>query len=310
MKINWSGRSHKYSQEDVNYLVDIIKNADPLTQGKYLKKFEERFAKYINKKNVFAMSSAAAALEIIAILLKIRKGDEIIVPAHTYCASAIPFARNGAKLKWADINFQTRTIDLNNFKKLITKKTKAIIIVHLYGYAVDFRKIISFCRKRKIKIIEDCAQALGARINNNKVGTIGDFSCFSFHAQKNITTLGEGGMLYVKDNNLSKKVRGLRHNGHTDFKFKRKFYWKPAMGNLDLDMENTWPFKFTLSEVQCGAGIMMLKKLDKLNSIRVKRAKKIISELRNFDELEFFNPFRKLSHVFHILSAYYRPMRM
>ena len=140
MKINWSGRSHKYSQEDVNYLVDIIKNADPLTQGKYLKKFEERFAKYINKKNVFAMSSAAAALEIIAILLKIRKGDEIIVPAHTYCASAIPFARNGAKLKWADINFQTRTIDLNNFKKLITKKTKAIIIVHLYGYAVDFRK--------------------------------------------------------------------------------------------------------------------------------------------------------------------------
>ena len=148
---------------------------------------------------------------------------------------------------------------------------------------------------------------MGARINNNKVGTIGDFSCFSFHAQKNITTLGEGGMLYVKDNNLSKKVRGLRHNGHTDFKFKRKFYWKPAMGNLDLDMENTWPFKFTLSEVQCGAGIMMLKKLDKLNSIRVKRAKKIISELRNFDELEFFNPIRKGSHVFHLLSAYYRP---
>ena len=74
---------------------------------------------------------------------------------------------------------------------------------------------------------------------------------FLFHAQKNITTLGEGGMLYVKDNNLSKKVRGLRHNGHTDFKFKRKFYWKPAMGNLDLDMENTWPFKFTLSEVLC-----------------------------------------------------------
>ena len=83
MKIDWSGRSHKYSKEDIKYIVNIIQNADPLTQGQYLKKFENDFAKYIKKKNVFAMSSAAAALEIIAILLKIKRGDEIIVPAHT-----------------------------------------------------------------------------------------------------------------------------------------------------------------------------------------------------------------------------------
>ncbi len=309
MKINWSGRAHNYSSADINYLLKIIKKADPMTQGFYLKKFQKDFSDYIGKKNVFAVSSAAAALEIIAALLKIKKNEEVILPAHTYCASAIPFARNGAKLVWADINFDSRTIDLEDFKKKVTKKTRAVIIVHLYGYAVDFRNIINFCKKKKIKIIEDCAQALGAEINNNKVGTLGDFSCYSFHAQKNITTLGEGGMLFVRDQNLAKKVPGLRHNGHSNFKFKRKYYWKPAMGNVDSDIIGQWPFKFTLSEVQCGAGIRMLKKLDSLNNLRIQRARKIIDKLSNFKELKFFNPNGKRRHVYHLLSAYYKPSK-
>ena len=132
MKIDWSGRSHKYTPKDIKYLSNIIKTADPLTQGKYLKKFENDFSKYLGKKNVFAVSSAASALEIIAILVNLKKGDEVIIPAHTYCASAIPFARNGAVLKWADINFKTRTIDLDDFKKKVTNKTKAVVIVHLW----------------------------------------------------------------------------------------------------------------------------------------------------------------------------------
>lgn len=309
LKIDWSGRAHNYSKKDIKYLVKIIKTADPLTQGYYLKKFENDFSKYIGKKNVFAVSSAAAALEIIAILIDIKKGDEVIIPAHTYCASAIPFARNGAKLKWADINFKSRTIDLEDFKKKVTKKTKAVVIVHLYGHGVDFRGIIPYCKKNKIKIIEDCAQALGANIDNHKVGTLGDFSCFSFHAQKNITTLGEGGMVYVKDNFLSTKVKGLRHNGHADYKFKRDYYWKPAMGNLDRDLKQSWPFKFTLSEIQCGAGIVMLKKLNNLNHLRIKRAKHIIDSLKNFEELEFFSPRKKNNHVYHLLSAYYKPSK-
>ena len=309
MKINWSGRSHNYSNKDINYLVKIIKTADPLTQGKYLKKFEQVFSKYIKKKNVFAVSSATGALEIISLLLKLKKGDEVIIPAHTYCASAIPFARQGAKIIWSDINFNTRVVDIDDIKIKITSKTKAILIVHLYGYSCDFRKIIGFCRKRKIKIIEDCAQSLGAEIKKKKVGTFGDFSCYSFHAQKNITTLGEGGMLYVKDKTLAYKVLGLRHNGHCNFKFKRNHYWLPAMGNLDLDIKNKWPYKFTLSEIQCGAGIVMMKKLDKLNQLRINRAKKFINSLANFDELNFNSTFKNQRHVYHLLSAYYEPSK-
>ena len=129
---------------------------------------------------------------------------------------------------------------------------------------------------------------------------------FSFHAQKNITTLGEGGAIRVKNNKIAQKVKGLRHNGHCDYK-NRKFYWKPAMGNLDLDLKNKWPYKFTLSEVQCAAGIVMLNKLDKLNQIRINRAKTIIKKLSGFEEISFFKPNGRKKHVYHLLSAYYRP---
>ena len=126
MKINWSGRSHNYTNKDISYLTKIIKTADPLTQGKYLKKFEQVFSKYIKKKNVFAVSSAAGALEIISLLLKLKKGDEVIIPAHTYCASAIPFARQGAKIIWSDINFNTRVVDIEDKKIKITQIKSAI----------------------------------------------------------------------------------------------------------------------------------------------------------------------------------------
>ena len=103
MKIDWSGRSHTYSNDDLKYFAKVIKSADPLTQGRYLQKFEKNFSKYINNKNVLAVSSAASALEMIASSLDLKKNDEVIIPSHTYCASAIPCARKKAKIIWADI---------------------------------------------------------------------------------------------------------------------------------------------------------------------------------------------------------------
>lgn len=303
LKINWSGKSHNFNYKEKKYLLRVL-DSDNLTQGRELVKFEKGLQKYLNKKNIFCTSSAAASLEIIAILLKLKKGDEVIVPAHTYCASAISFARNGAKIIWADIDFKTRTIDIEDVKKKITNKTKAIVIVHLYGYAVDVNKFKRI--NSKIKIIEDCAQAFGAELNKQKIGTLGDFSCFSFHAQKNITTLGEGGAIYVKNDSLSKKVRGLRHNGHVNYSKKRKYYWKPAMGNLNLDVKNKWPFKFTLSEIQCAAGHLMLKRVDKLNDLRISRAKKFI-KIFHGQKLIFNNDFNRRRHVYHLLSAYVKP---
>ena len=115
-KINWSGKAHNYSLKVKKYLLKVM-DSDNLTQGKEKDIFEKKLRKYLKKMNVFCVSSAAASLEIIATLLKIQNGDEIIIPAHTYCASAIPFARNGAKIIWADIDPKTRTIDFNDVKK-------------------------------------------------------------------------------------------------------------------------------------------------------------------------------------------------
>ena len=301
-RINWSGRAHRYLKSEIKFLSDVIKYADPLTGGKYLKLFEKSLADYLKCKNLFALSSGAAALEIASILCNLKKNDEVIIPAHTYCASAIPFARRGAKIIWSDIDIATRVASLDDILNKITKKTKVIVVVHLYGYAFDVEKLKRKLKK-KILIVEDCAQAIGAEIRGKKVGSMGDFSCFSFHAQKNITTLGEGGALHVKNDFLASKVPGLRHNGHCSFKNKSKLYWKPAMTNLDIDIKNQWPYKFTLTEVQAAAGYLLLKRLNKLNNIRINRARIFFKGLREFPELVFNQDYKKKRHVYHLLSA-------
>ena len=299
IKIDWSGRSHNFSKKEIH----CLRNADPLTSGNEIKIFEKNLAKYLKINQVFALSSAAAALEIISILCNLKKKNEVIIPAHTYCATAIPFARNGGKIIWSDIDPQTRVACVDDILKKITKNTKVIVVVHLYGYAFDVQKLKSKIKNKKILIVEDCAQAFGAELNGKKVGTFGDFACYSFHAQKNITTLGEGGAIFVKSKKLSKKVPGLRHNGHCNFRNKRKDYWKPAMGNLDLDIKGIWPYKFTLSEIQSAAGHLMLKRVDKLNELRIKRAKFIINNMKEFKEIEFLSEFKNNRHVYHLLSA-------
>ena len=157
-KIDWSGKSYNYSSKDFKILLKKINQSESFTQGKNLKIFEKDLSNYLKKKNIFAVSSAASALEIISLLLNIKKNDEIIIPAHTYCASAIPFAKRGAKIIWADIDLKTKVIDLEDVKKKITKKTKAIIVVHLYGFACDISKFLKLGKKKKI--IEDCAKLL------------------------------------------------------------------------------------------------------------------------------------------------------
>ena len=307
-KIIWSGRSHNYNDNEVKYLTNVIKTADPLTNGKELSIFEKDLKKYLKVKNVFATSSAASSLEIISLLLNLKKNDEIIIPAHTYCASAISFARNGAKIIWADIDFDTRVISEKDIIKKINKNTKAIVIVHLYGFVFNVLKLKRKINK-KIKIVEDCAQAFGAEINSKKAGTLGDFSCFSFHAQKNLTTLGEGGAIYVKQDKLAKKVPGLRHNGHAPYS-KRKHYWKPAMGNLIEDLPHAWPHKFTLTEIQSAAGHLMLKRIDKLNADRINRAKKFIKNIKYKKDLAFHSNFDNKRHVYHLLVAYCSSLKL
>ncbi len=122
IRIDWVNRSHFFTKKELNYLNNFLKESKSLTQGKELLKFETSLRSYLKVQNINAISSAASSLEIIALLLQLRKGDEVIIPAHTYCASALPFLRNGAKVIWADIDFDTRVISLEDIKKKDYKK--------------------------------------------------------------------------------------------------------------------------------------------------------------------------------------------
>ncbi|MFH1772653.1 MAG: DegT/DnrJ/EryC1/StrS family aminotransferase [Candidatus Omnitrophota bacterium] len=304
-RIPWSGRSLACTDEELDFILDVIKNADPLTQGKYLKQFEAEFAKYNSTPNSFAVSNCTNALDLAAILSGVKKGDEVIIPAHTFCAAAIPFARTGAKIVWADIDRDTRVVSCQSIEKLITPETRLIVAVHLYGLMADMESIMSLAKRNNCMVVEDCAQAIGAELKGEKSGSFADFGAFSFHCQKNITTLGEGGMLVVKAPDLAKKVPGLRHNGVREYSHKRDNYWQPAMVDVDCDIESVWPYNFCLSEPQCAMGIKLLKNLDKSNKIRIKRAEKFKKELGEFNELSFQRVPLGYKHVYHLLSAKY-----
>jgi perosamine synthetase len=303
--IPFIGRGHEYTQEEVNTVVDVMKSAITLTQGIHLKNFQKNFCNYFNVENAFAVSNATAALEISAQCCQFEEGDEVIIPAHTYTASAYPFLKKGANIVWADIDSKTRVISAKNIEKHITKNTKAIVVVHLYGYGADMPSIMALAAKKNILVIEDAAQALGVEIENQLAGTFGDFGIFSFHSHKNLTTLGEGGMLTVKENKFSNIIPMLRHNGHCEFDFEKEKYWKPTMSNVDMPELNgkfLFPNNYCLGEVECALGSKLLKRLDQMNQDKRYRAIYFIDQLSEFKEL-IFHRVNSKRHNYHLLVA-------
>ncbi len=180
--------------------------------------------------------NGVSALEMSAQLCRFKPGDEVVLPSHTFTASAYPYAKKGARILWADVDPRTRVITAESIEKVLTPRTRAVVVVHLYGYVADMPAIMELARKRELLVIEDAAQSIGAEVDGKKSGSFGDMAIFSFHSHKNLTTLGEGGMLYVRDPEAAAVVPALRHNGHCAYDFERPDYWKPAMGNVDMPM--------------------------------------------------------------------------
>jgi len=285
-KVPFAGVGAQYSEEEKSAVLAAMNSTGTYTQGPLQDSFQLKFAEYTGVEYSFATSSAAAALELAAILLQLQPGDEVICPAHTYCASAYPFAKHGAKLVWADINPDTWVIDIDSIKSLITPKTRAIIAVHLYGLPAPMSEINNAVKDRGVVVIEDCAQSIGATIDGKRVGSFGDMSIFSFQSHKNISTLGEGGMLCCNNEEWAKVIPGLRHNGHAPFPSNREHYWKPAMINIDFDIDGVWPNNFCIGEVQCALGETMLPRIDVLNVDRRKRFYKFQEEMASYKEVK------------------------
>ena len=286
-RVDWSGRSFSYSEDEIRLAAEVMATADPLTQGVWLQRFEERFRDFTGARNAFATANASNALDLVAVLSDIQEGDEVIVPGHTFCASAVSFARRGAVLRWADIDPSTRVVTPESIEALITPKTKLVVVVHLYGVMADMAAIQAMCDDRGVEVVEDAAQALGAVRDGRHAGTVAQYGVYSFQGQKNLTTLGEGGMLVVRDDASAGRVSGLRHNGLEPIVRPDgdRHYWVPAMSNVAHQFNDEWPFNFCLSEIQCAVGVAALKRLPEMNEVRQVRFERLAQALAPFPEL-------------------------
>lgn len=286
-RIIFPQRQHAYTEEEIAAVVDVMRNAEGQTQGDYLEAFQDDFAAFIGGGHAFAVSNCTNALKLAGIFSRIGPGDEVIIPAYTYCATAIPFGDLGATIVWADIHPGTWTIDPADIVRKITPRTKAIVAVHLLGIPCDMKAIMAIAAEHGLKVIEDCAQSMDCTIDGQHVGTFGDFGCFSFHAAKTMTTLGEGGMFVVKDPEIARAVPGVRHNGLTAIPGPRERYWVPAMSNVDEFWTGQWPQNFCIGEPQCALGSVQLRSVRPNNEVLIEQDRKIRAALADVPEISF-----------------------
>ncbi len=221
---------------------------------KYVNLFEEEFARYVGRRYALATSSATGALHLAYLSLDIKKDDEVIAPNITWIASVEPLYWIGAKVKYADIDQKTWCIDPASVERLITPKTRAILVVNLYGHIADMDAILAIAQKHNLKVIEDAAESVGSTYKGRMAGSFGDTSIFSFHGSKTLTT-GEGGMLLTDDEGVIKKAR--YYNDHC--KDSKKLFW-----NLEIG------YKYKMSNLQAACGLAQLARVKELVNKKIK----------------------------------------
>ena len=246
------------------------------SEGKFVKKFEKDFSKY-NKRNYgVAVSSGTGALEIALKSFNLKRGDEIIIPTFSIISTALCVVKLGLKPILVDSDLMTWNMDTEQVIKKISKKTKAIIITHIYGFPVNMNKVLRLAKKKNIKIIEDAAEMIGQTYYKKKCGSFGDISTFSFYANKHITT-GEGGMILTNDKKIYEKCKSLRNLcfGSGDHRFNH----------------NDIGWNYRMTNLQAAVGCGQLKNISKI--IRRKReiGRRYISILRNNKKI-YIQPYK------------------
>ena len=240
------------------------------TQGYFIRKFEEEFAKYIGCKYAIACSSGTTALHLAMVATGIGESDEALVQTFTNMVTFFAVLYQQAKPVPIDIEPDTWNIDPNLIESKINKNTRAIVVVHIYGHPVDMEPILEIARRYGLWVIEDCAEAHGASYKGKKVGALGDVGCFSFYANKIITT-GEGGMVTTNNEEIAKKVRNLKNLG---FSAGNKF------------MHQNIGFNYKLSNIQAAIGCAQLEKIEELIDRKRKVARCYDENLRDVPGLQ------------------------
>ncbi len=200
-------------RDEVLRVTEEVYESQYFILGKRVDDFERDFAAYCQTKHATGVSSGTDALLVALMVLDIKAGDEVIVPAYSFFATAGVVHRTGATPVFVDIDLADYNIDPRQIERKITKRTKAILPVHLYGHPADMAPLMEIARKHGLRVIEDCAQSFGAEYRGKKTGAIGDLGCFSFFPSKNLGCYGDGGMVITDDAKLAEKLQSLRNHG-------------------------------------------------------------------------------------------------
>lgn len=264
-----------------------VMNREFFILGQEVKKFEKEFAAYCGVRECIGTGNGLDALHLILQGYGIGYGDEVILPAHTFIATALAVNYVGAVPVFIDVDKEDYNIAIDKIEKKITNKTKAIIVVHLYGRGVDITKILKMAQTYGIKVIEDAAQAHGAVVNGKKAGNLGDAAAFSFYPGKNLGALGDAGSVVTNDEVLANKIRALANYGSVQ---KYNHIYKGCNSRLD--------------ELQAAFLSVKLKYLDQWNLERRRIAKRYSSEIANIKiklPMICYNAEENVYHIYPIL---------
>ena len=238
----------KIAQTEFDLVMDCLQTGWISSQGGYVREFEKLFSDMHNQMYALAVSNGTTALHLALAALGIGEGDEVIVPDITFAATINAVLYCNATPVICEVSSETWCIDVREFRKLITRKTKAIIPVHLYGVPCEMDEIVSICKDKGIYIVEDCAEAIGSEFNGKIVGTFGDAATFSFFGNKTIST-GEGGMVIFKEKDIADRATVLRDHGMS----KGRRYWHETVG-----------FNYRLTNIQAALGCGQMKRFSEI----------------------------------------------
>ncbi|MBX2958864.1 MAG: dTDP-4-amino-4,6-dideoxygalactose transaminase [Flavobacteriales bacterium] len=247
------------SGNEVTYINEVIRENVFSSPGKFAKKCEKELAKITGCDEIRLTTSCTSALELAALAIDIKVGDEVILPSFTFVSSANAFALRGAKLVFVDINPKTMCLDETLLKKALTKNTKAVVLVHYAGLTENIEKVVEFCKINNIFLIEDAAQSIDSYYNNQHLGTFGDLGCFSFHDTKNIHC-GEGGAILINNKSLLEKVDIILEKGTNRAAF--------LAGEIDNYTWQSLGSSYGLSEINAA---FLFAQLQELKTVTKKR---------------------------------------
>jgi len=302
-RINSFGKHPLIGKEERNQILEVLDSGNISTftaspgenflGGKKIREFEERFSKKIGTKFGVAFNSASSALHAAVVAIGVNPGEEIIVPPYTFTSTATCALMHNAIPVFADVKRDIYCIDPQKLPTVKSKLTKAIIPVHLFGHPCDMDEIMEFAKKNNLRVIEDCAQAPGAKYKNRSVGTIGDCGIFSFQESKNIMT-GEGGMLLTNNEEIANVARMIRNHGEVIVPtLKKRTYVSEILG-----------CGYRMTELEAALGIAQVEKLEDLNDVRIELATYLSEEINKIPGFKHVK-YNFVKHVYYVFAFSY-----